>query len=77
MCIATPGRVKSIKGREARVEYPGPSTGSVQGGFVRRAMVGVPKLKLGDWVMVQMGVVIQVMSKIDAEKLEKGWKDRA
>ncbi len=68
MCIAAPGRVVQIEGREARVKYAGVG--------VRRAMVGVEGLLVGDWVMVQMGVVIQVVEGERAEELEQSWREK-
>jgi len=59
MCLAIPGKIKQIDGREALVEYPHE---------VRRAFLGddVPA-QVGDYVMVQMGVVVKKLTAKEAE----------
>ena len=51
MCIAFPGKVIKIEGLKATVEYPGE---------VRTAIIGEENVKVGDKVLVQMGIIIQV-----------------
>lgn len=65
MCLAFPGKVINIEGRKAAVEYPGE---------VREALVGVEDLKVGNMVLVQMGIIIQVISAGQADKSVKAWK---
>lgn len=69
MCIAAPGRVTKIKGREVEVEYPGIQE-------KRRAMVGGEKVKEGDVVMVQMGIVVRVLGEEEADEVVKAWNDQ-
>ncbi len=64
MCLAIPGRVKEIQGRKVVVEYPSEE---------RTAVLGIEEVKKGDYVMVQMGVVIKVLDKKEAEESLKVW----
>lgn len=66
MCLAIPGQVIHINGREAAVQYPGE---------VRRAMIGVPSLKLKDYVLVQMGIIMQIIPPQEAQERLKGWEE--
>lgn len=53
MCLAVPGKIKSIEGKKVLVQYPEE---------VRQVLVGDEKIKVGDWVLVQMGIVIQILT---------------
>jgi len=65
MCLAIPGKIKQIDGREALIEYPGET---------RKAFLGDDvKAKLGDFVMVQMGVVVKKISAKDARLSLQAW----
>lgn len=65
MCLAIPGKIKEINGREVLVEYPGEE---------RRALVGDEKIKVGDYVMVQMGIVVNVISEDEAKVAQEAWE---
>ncbi|HLC93607.1 MAG TPA: HypC/HybG/HupF family hydrogenase formation chaperone [Patescibacteria group bacterium] len=64
MCLAFPGKVIKIEGRKASVEYPGET---------REALIGEENVKVGDMVLVQMGIIIQIITKSQADKAEKAW----
>lgn len=64
MCLAIPGQVTKIEGRKVTVKYPSEE---------RFAMLGDEKIKIGDYVMVQMGVVIKVLTKKEAKEALKAW----
>jgi len=64
MCLAYPGTVKKIDGLEATVDYV-TST--------RRALVGTKMVKVGDKVVVQMGIIVNVISKEEARVMEEAW----
>lgn len=53
MCLAIPGKVKEIKGEKILVEYPQET---------RLALAGGETVKVGDFVMVQMGIVIKILT---------------
>ncbi len=65
MCLAIPGKIKKIEGHKALVEYPDQT---------RQALVGDEKVKAGDYVLVQMGIVIQVINPSEAQEALKAWK---
>jgi hydrogenase expression/formation protein HypC len=65
MCIAAPGKVVKIEGQKALVEYPGEIT--------RQAMIANEKVKLGSFVLVQMGIIIDVLSKSQSTLAAKAW----
>lgn len=65
MCLAIPGKIKQLGGREAIIEYPGE---------VRRAYLGDDvKADVGDYVLVQMGVVVKKISAKEAGLSLKTW----
>ncbi len=64
MCLAIPGKVKMINGQVAVVEYPNE---------VRKVLIGEKKIRAGDWVLVQMGVIIDKISKKETEVILKTW----
>lgn len=66
MCLAYPGTVKKINGLEATVDYV-TST--------RRVLIGDKKVKEGDMVMVQMGIIVQIVSKKEAMSIKSAWEE--
>lgn len=64
MCIAAPGKVIKIEGKKAIVEYPNTR---------QPALIGDEKIKTGDYVLVQMGIIIHVLSKEEAKNSESAW----
>jgi len=65
MCLAIPGKIKEIKGRKAVVEYPDQE---------REAFMGDDEVVVGDYVLVQMGVVSRKISKEEALEMQKAWR---
>lgn len=61
MCVALPGRVIEIKGRDAVVDFNGNQV---------TARAGLVDVKVGDYVLVHAGCVIQKVSKQDLEDLK-------
>jgi len=66
MCLAIPGKIKEIKGRQVLVEYPEES---------RLALVGDDPVKIGDCVLVQMGIVIKILSSKEAAAASEAWSN--
>lgn len=64
MCLAIPGKITKIEGRKVLVKYPGET---------RQALVGDERLKVGNFVLVQMGIVIKTLTKKEARIAEKAW----
>ncbi|MCG8387406.1 MAG: HypC/HybG/HupF family hydrogenase formation chaperone [Cytophagales bacterium] len=66
MCLAIPGKIQSITSqydglvRMAKVQF---------GGIVKEASLEmVPKAKLGDYVLVHVGVAISIVDEEEAKK---------
>ena len=66
MCIAAPGKVVKIEGKKALIEYPGNDT--------RYAMITDEKVRIGSFVSVQMGLIVNVLSKAESQSASKAWK---
>ncbi len=63
MCLALPGRIVSIEGVSAVIDY---------GGVSRRAGLRLIKnAKVGDYALVHAGFVIQIIDEDAGEELEK------
>lgn len=65
MCLAIPGKVIEIKEKEVVVEFLGEK---------KKTKIINVKPKINDYVIVQAGVVIEVIDKEEAEKCLKAWK---
>lgn len=61
MCVALPGKVVELKDRDAVVDFSG---------NIVTARAGLVDVKVGDFVLVHAGCVIQKVSKQDMEELE-------
>lgn len=61
MCVALPGKVIEIVGRDAVVDFSGNRV---------TARAGLVDIKAGDYVLVHAGCVIQKVSQQDMEDLE-------
>ena len=62
MCLAIPGRVRSVKGEDAQVEYPGE---------IRSVRLLDRSIHAGDWVIVQNKVIVM---KVPEEEVTP-WKE--
>lgn len=60
MCVAAPGLVKSLNGKIAKIDY---------NGNVVEANAGLVDVKPGDNVLVHAGLIIQRISKKEAEEM--------
>jgi len=65
MCLAIPGKIINIEGRKVMVEYPGET---------RTVLVGDEPIKVGDMVMVQMGIIIKILSPAEAASSLQAWQ---
>lgn len=61
MCVAAPGKIIEISGNDAIIEYSSNKT---------HANIGVVDAKVGDWVLVHAGLVIQVLPENEAEYMK-------
>lgn len=60
MCVAMPGRVVSVDGTKAEVDFSG---------NLVRAEAGLVKIKPGDYVLVHAGCILQVLSEEEGNSL--------
>lgn len=67
MCLAIPGRILSISGEAAKVDFGG--------GTVREVDVSLVEAKVGDYVLVHAGYAIQVLDEEAAEETLKLWRE--
>ena len=61
MCVALPGKVIEIKGRDAVVDFNGNQV---------TARAGLVDVKVGDYVLVHAGCVIQKVTQQDMEEMK-------
>ncbi len=65
MCLAIPGQIKSIDGHKVLVQYPSEE---------RIVLNGDEPIKIGDYVLVQMGIILQIIPEKDAKVSWDAWK---
>jgi hydrogenase expression/formation protein HypC len=64
MCLAVPGKISSMTGRSARIDYGG--------GLVREAAMDLlPAARVGDYVLVHAGYAISRLDEAEAEETLK------
>ena len=64
MCLAVPGKISSLAGRTARIDYGG--------GLVREAAMDLlPAAQVGDYVLVHAGYAISRLDEAEAEETLK------
>ena len=66
MCLAYPGTVKEINGLSAIVKYPS---------FEKKVLIGDKKIKVGDKVLVQMGIIIKKISTKESKLILDTWNE--
>lgn len=63
MCLAVPGRIKSIQDGYADIDF---------GGLFKLASIRLfPDVKVGDYVLIHAGFVIQVLDQDSGEELDR------
>jgi hydrogenase expression/formation protein HypC len=66
MCLAIPGKIVSIKGDIAVVDF---------GGVQRETNVSLVEARMGDYVVVHAGFAIQTLDEEDARETIKLWEE--
>jgi hydrogenase expression/formation protein HypC len=66
MCLAIPGKVVSIEGTIAIIDF---------GGVQRQTNTSLVEVKPGDYVIVHAGFAIQVVDELDALETIKLWEE--
>lgn len=66
MCLAVPGRIEEIEGGDILLR-----TGKVNFGGIRKnvSLSYVPEAKVGDYVMVHVGVAISIVDELEAGRV--------
>ena len=72
MCLSIPGKL--IKITEQLDDIFRVGRVSFDGIIKEVSLTLVPEAKVGDYVMVQMGIVIKVLSKKEAKESLKAWQ---
>ena len=66
MCVAAPGKVIEINGVNAKIEYSSNIT---------TVNKGIVNCKVGDWVLVHAGLIIQVLPEDEAQYMTQLFND--
>lgn len=66
MCVAAPGKVIEINGVNAKIEYSSNIT---------TVNKGIVDCKVGDWVLVHAGLIIQVLPDDEAQYMTQLFND--
>jgi len=66
MCLAIPGKVVSIDGTIALIDF---------GGVKRETNISLVEVKPGDYVIVHAGFAIQAVDELDALETIKLWEE--
>jgi hydrogenase expression/formation protein HypC len=66
MCLAIPGKVVSIEGNIALIDF---------GGVQRETNISLVEVKQGDYVIVHAGFAIQAVDESDALETIKLWEE--
>ena len=66
MCLAVPGRVVSINGDNAVIDF---------GGVTRNANISLVAAGVDDYVIVHAGYAIQILDEEEAKKSLDAWRE--
>ncbi len=66
MCLAIPGKITSINGETADVDF---------GGVTKQTNVSMVDANVGDWVVIHAGFAIEVMDEEDAQETIRLWNE--
>ncbi len=66
MCVAAPGKVIEIIGDTAVIDYSGNKI---------NANKGIVDVKIGDYVLVHAGLIIQILPKEEAENMNELFRE--
>ena len=66
MCLALPGKIISLNGDTADIDF---------GGVVKQANITMVEPKIGDWAVVHAGFAIEIMDKEEAKRTIDLWNE--
>ena len=67
MCLGIPGKVVELNGDKAMVDYGG--------GTIREANASLVNVKIGDYVIVHAGFIIEKMNEEEANGMFDAWQE--
>ena len=66
MCLALPGKIISINGDTADIDF---------GGVIKQANITMVETKIGDWAVVHAGFAIDIMDEEEAMRTIDLWNE--
>lgn len=66
MCLAVPGRIVAIDGKNADVDF---------GGVTRETNISMVNVKVGDYVIIHAGFAIQTVDEVEARETIRLWEE--
>ena len=66
MCLAVPGKIESIDGDNAKIDF---------GGVTRKANISLVDAEIGDYVIVHAGYAIERLDEEEAQKSLDAWDE--
>lgn len=66
MCLAVPGKIVSITGDNAEIDF---------GGTSKTANISMVDCKVGDWAVIHAGFAIEIMDEDEAKDTLKLWNE--
>jgi hydrogenase expression/formation protein HypC len=66
MCLAVPGKIVAIDGKNAQIDF---------GGVMREANISMVEVDVGAYVIVHAGFAIQVIDEVEAKETIQLWEE--
>jgi hydrogenase expression/formation protein HypC len=66
MCLAVPGKIISINGDLAEIDF---------GGVIKKANVAMVEAQIGQWAVIHAGFAIEIMDEEEAQETIKLWNE--
>lgn len=66
MCLAVPGKIVSINGDLAEIDF---------GGVIKKANIAMVEAQIGQWAVIHAGFAIEIMDEEEAQETIKLWNE--
>ncbi|MEI6797424.1 MAG: HypC/HybG/HupF family hydrogenase formation chaperone [Methanomassiliicoccales archaeon] len=66
MCLAVPGKILSIAGEHAQIDF---------GGVSKESNISLVEAKVGDYVIIHAGFAIQIVDEEEAKETIQLWEE--
>ncbi len=66
MCLAIPGKIVSIEGDQANIDF---------GGALKTANISMVEANVGQWAVIHAGFAIEIMDEEEAMETIKLWNE--